>query len=215
MDEVTKAYVAGVMDCDGSFMIVGRPDGKRFEPRVAVAQVTPQVPEFMKAVFGGDIQYQVLEPPKRSRYMWRVSCTGATDVCRACLDYLQIKKDRAETLLSLWALKDDKLKSYAYWYELDHPHWRSELLIDTVETQQLLGYRNFYSVKQSIKMGVLLALPGAPGRKLRRIPKDMVLWLAAIKADIGKARLPTVPPGLVDLRRGLWLRMKELNKTGC
>jgi len=38
---------------------------------------------------------------------------------------------------------------------------------------------------------------------------------ADIKRESGKDRLPTVPPGLVKMRRDLWERMKKLNKVGC
>jgi len=215
MDEVTGAYVAGVMDCDGSFMIVSRPGGRRFEPRASLSQVTPQVPEFMKETFGGDIQYQELRPPKRNRYMWRVSCAGAIKVCEVSLPYLLIKKARAEALLELWGLRDAKYRTYAYWYGADHPDWKSGQLITTREAQAIIGYNNFYSVKQAIKTGVLLALPGIPGKSVARIPKEMALWLASIRDQAPGGELPIIPPGLVDLRRELWKRMKLFNKVGC
>jgi len=215
MDEITKAYIAGVMDCDGSFMIVGRPDGKRFEPRAAVAQVTPQIPYFMKETFGGDIQYQEQQPPKRNRYLWRISCVGAVAVAKCTLKYLLIKQPRARLILELRSFQAAKFKTYSYWYELEHPNWSREKLITTREAQKLIGYKHFGSVKQAIKTRVLLALPGKSGILAPRIPQGQAIWLRSIKNSKANGRLPTIPPPLVEKRKSAWRQMKRLNRRGC
>ncbi len=222
MQETLRAYVAGCMDSDGSYMIIGRGDGRRFEPTVALNQVTEPVPRLLLETFGGNYQYRVLGAPRRARYMWRGAWGTAEKVCTATLPYLRIKRVQAECLLELLALhRNSALRSYSYWYEHEHPDWRSEHLVTTRQAQVILGYKHPESVKQAIYGGCLLALPGKGGSFTPRIPKGQVEWLrslregAQIQCRNQGLRLPNLPPQLIDMRKALWLKVRQLNQRGC
>lgn len=212
MKESMKAYLAGCMDCDGSFTIVSQGDGTRVQPWVLFGQVTPQIPNLLLEIVGGYLYYNERPLPRQPYYMWRGTCKVAVSLCQTLLPYLRIKQDQAAIILELDKLnKDPRLRRYTYWYEREHPNWKQEELVTTGEAQHILGYGHFKSVGLAIRQGRLLAIPGKGGKQIPRIPKGYVTWIADIKRRFKKQKLTTVPPALVDRRRDLMQQIRKLN----
>ena len=116
MDDLTFAYLAGALDSDGSIGIkrntyavrVTR-DSKQptYSERIALKQVTPDVPALLKKCFGG---YLGIHDPSARRgrplHSWQATDLRAIECLRAVLPYLRIKRSQAENCLALRELKE-------------------------------------------------------------------------------------------------------------
>jgi len=132
------AYLAGVMDSDGSFGIRRSTYGIRkrgeqtpvFSERVKLAQTSPIVPKMLKDLFGG---YFARTKPyaKKGKPLYRWE--GTQKVAARCIEslypYLRIKQKQAEILIKLresknaqkparWRTTIDREKLLAYWDSL-------------------------------------------------------------------------------------------------
>lgn len=114
MKKIELAYLAGVMDSDGSFSIAidtwrQRKFGQcpAYQEIVAIGQCDKQSMELLQELFGGTIRCQKSSGPnRRPVYYWQASNKVAIIVVRALLPYLRIKRRQAETLLALRKIKD-------------------------------------------------------------------------------------------------------------
>jgi hypothetical protein len=116
MDEITKAYLAGCLDCDGWFTIKRstyalrvRGDATQavYSERIGLKQVTEDVPRLLCDSFGG---YLRMEKPSAKNgkplWAWSVSDRKAIGCVNALLPYLRVKRQQAEVLLALRGLKE-------------------------------------------------------------------------------------------------------------
>jgi hypothetical protein len=223
MDTHLLAYLAGSLDADGSFgmkrstyhqRVRGDSNNPVYSERVALRQVTPQVPELLKAAFGGNLRRDKPQTPNsRSGYHWMISDLNASNACELLLPYLRIKHRQARIILELRESKAPGYRSYAYWFEREYPDWPDMELINTQEAQQILGYANRGSVSQAISNGLLLALPHDNVATMRpRICKALVELVAENQRTAGNA--PSRPPALIAWRERLYQEIRELNKVG-
>ena len=211
-----RAYFAGCMDCDGSFMILTkRPN--QIVLRVSLGQTTPQIPELLKRYFGGDIQLLPRTPPRKLRYCWRLESRSAIKFCEAVLPFLELKQKQAALLLELGrTFTEPKYAMYSYWYGLSHPNWRQEELLTISEAQEVMGYASACSCREAIYKGVVLAL-GRPEFKGSgsifhpRVPKGQAEWLGKIRAESKSGKLPPNPPPLLEWRLDLQRQVRKLN----
>lgn len=94
------AYLAGAIDSDGTIGIRRR--GRIYQERICLKQVTPQVPELLKATFGGSLMLQAPSVTKgRPLWYWEVNNAAAANVARLLEPFLQIKVEQARLLMWL------------------------------------------------------------------------------------------------------------------
>lgn len=127
-DEIIFAYLAGLMDGEGSFMIrksfyrvrnkkYGDCKNPMYTPRVGVKNTNREVIELMKSIFGGHMSkekrvYQSKNGHKRRKilYIYNAEHRIALNICEKLLPYLIIKKEQAKLLLELDKLKEKAKK---------------------------------------------------------------------------------------------------------
>lgn len=117
-DVAILAYLAGAIDSDGTIGIKRSTYAMRvrgdaaapvFSERVALRQVTADIPNLLKASFGGSL-YVTKPSTARGRhlYSWAVTDQQAVTCLRAMMPYLRVKKEQA---LNCLALRDVKAAS--------------------------------------------------------------------------------------------------------
>lgn len=116
-DQTVLAYLAGIMDADGSFMIKrstyhmrvrGDASCPIFSERLAIKQVTPDAIDLLHKIFGGS---RGMEKPSaihgQMLHRWGVTDLKAYKVALALFPYLRIKKSQASLLLELRKAKQE------------------------------------------------------------------------------------------------------------
>lgn len=98
------AYVAGILDGEGSIGVHGRSPSNpsSFAIRVSVIMTTPQAPALCHELFGGSlaIENRVTSTGKPI-YRWSLYCTKAARVLEKVLPYLRVKKTVATDCMLL------------------------------------------------------------------------------------------------------------------
>ena len=112
MDEIILAYLAGIIDADGSITItVSTPSRTgstlRYGENIALGQVNPEAIELLKESFGGGLSIQKPRGiSRRPLYRWQVNTRKAANVLKQLLPYLRIKRRQAEICLELHEIKN-------------------------------------------------------------------------------------------------------------
>ncbi len=116
MEETMRAYLAGCLDCDGSFGIKRSTYHMRirndasvpiYSERVLFSQVKPDITLLLKRYFGGGYNIQKpATPSSKPVYKWGITDRQAVECVKAVLPYLIIKREQAEILLELRLLKE-------------------------------------------------------------------------------------------------------------
>ena len=109
------AYLAGAIDSDGSIgirrstysaRVTGDARQATYSERVCLKQVTPQIPELLKATFGGSLMIQQPSVTKgRLLHYWEATNQVAADALTAMLPFLTVKREQALNALALRASK--------------------------------------------------------------------------------------------------------------
>lgn len=95
VDHQTRAYIAGVLDCDGSIYIA-RTSARIYQLRVAVYNSKEQLVGWFKDKLGGNCNNIKRTGAKRSReFCWFVSSLAAAEVISLALPYLVVKRKQA------------------------------------------------------------------------------------------------------------------------
>lgn len=110
------AYLAGAIDSDGSIgircstyamRVTGDSRQPAYQERICFKQVTPQIPELLKATFGGSLMIQGPSVTKgRHLHYWEATNRVAANALALLLPYLRIKAAQAEACLALRASKN-------------------------------------------------------------------------------------------------------------
>ena len=108
------AYVAGVIDCDGSIQVARslgparKRDGVRppyYVIRATLTAVDPTIPHLLRAHFGGSVyRFEGHTVRKGSWHRWTVVSLQAGAFLRAIRPYLRLKGPQADAALQLDAL---------------------------------------------------------------------------------------------------------------
>jgi hypothetical protein len=109
VEPTTLAYLAGVVDADGSISVRKstykmRVTGDAKQPvyfaRVKVGQVEPQAVDLLKATFGGTV-FQSAAHSRNGRpfHLWEIHSNKAAVALQAMLPYLRIKRAQAENAI--------------------------------------------------------------------------------------------------------------------
>lgn len=92
------AYAAGLMEAEGSFMIVG--SGRGTSPRITIQMTDPLPLDRMASLFGGHVR---LENRKTKRgkdvFVWSLESHRAAKACKEMIPYLVGKHEQAEILV--------------------------------------------------------------------------------------------------------------------
>jgi hypothetical protein len=118
VDRNDLAYLAGILDADGSFSIHCQfPRGARkargnptLLPMIQIKQVQLEAIALLAEIFGGSIrQVRASSKNGKSLFYWRVESQNAVVVTKALLPFMRLKKRQAELLVELQAEIDKKL----------------------------------------------------------------------------------------------------------
>lgn len=220
--ETLYAYLAGSLDADGCFGIKKSTHHIRkkkdafnatYYERVALKQVTPQVPKLLHDTFGGSLRQEKSGGPNR-KTLWAWSATGhvANNVVRCVLPHLRIKSPQAECLLELRKTFDAPYNQISYWFLKDFPNWHDLPMVTDMEASYLLGYTNKGSLAQAIKKGTVLIAPLPKGHP--RIPKLLIDKILSHQSQALRVRARCKPDELIAWRESLWEGVKTLNTCG-
>jgi hypothetical protein len=104
-----RAYMAGIMDGEGSFSVVYCPSFKSFVSDIGFCQVDKTVPKFFHDTFGGSLRRIERKGRKfrnhRPIWRWRIYGHEKTKIfLKAVLPYLRIKKRQATLALEFHCL---------------------------------------------------------------------------------------------------------------
>ena len=111
MDETLLAYIAGVIDADGSITIAVTTPSRngstlRYSEKVSLAQVNPQAIDLLREHFGGGLSIQKRRGiSRRPLYRWQIGCRKAAKFLEQILPFLRIKRQQAEICLNLHKIK--------------------------------------------------------------------------------------------------------------
>jgi hypothetical protein len=115
VDDLTYAYLAGVMDSDGWFTIKRHAANTKYaksytySENAGCGQATPEAVELLQAAFGGVIHLRGRkggEAHWRPLYYWSVFNRQAATLAETLKPYLRIKAAQADLITALRASKD-------------------------------------------------------------------------------------------------------------
>ncbi len=106
-EQIIMAYIAGVLDGDGSFSLIKRKNGASsplYQPMIQLANANKNLVELIKSKFGGTLFERVPYLAKdgafrKTSYSWKLSKIKVGEAIPKVLDYLILKKERAEYLI--------------------------------------------------------------------------------------------------------------------
>lgn len=116
MNKTDLAYIAGVIDSDGtigikrntySMRVVGDSTQPTYSERVCLKQVEPHAVDLIHKLFGGS-RYITKPSVRRGRrlYTWQVTDLKAASFLQAIISFLLIKNKQARNCLKLRAVKN-------------------------------------------------------------------------------------------------------------
>ncbi len=217
------AYAAGAIDSDGCISIkrstygmrvIGDRTSASYYGTMTLSHVTPQVPEMLRAMFGGGFWKQRPQTENsRPLHKWNATCANASRAAHAILPHLRIKFRQAEAIIELAELqKTPGICRISYWFEKENPDWRDGNLIDVIEVSRRLGYKDRSIAYQAISNGTILALKtGSGGSRRVLVPEELVDLLAAAKTPGGKY---LTARQFIDAQHAIYERVRTLNKVG-
>lgn len=111
MSKLTSAYLAGLVDGEGSISFILRKEPKwsagiYYQPRLRIAMIDKAIIDWLQSSFGGYISERKFENPKyNTAYCWEVSSTRCENVLRAIYPYLRIKKPQCDVAFKKFNFK--------------------------------------------------------------------------------------------------------------
>jgi hypothetical protein len=103
--EVERAYLAGLIDGEGSIMLVGRSSAHGPMLRVNISNTDRRLLDWVAERFGGTVKVawrsqQIVRPNERVCYAWQRDCRQCRAVLEAALPYLISKRKHALVALA-------------------------------------------------------------------------------------------------------------------
>jgi len=218
------AYLAGVMDSDGSFMIKKSTYGIRrrrdcknpiYSEWISIKQTSPDAVQLMKGLFGGSlVSSKVYCKNGKPFWVYHAMNRVAHRICQSLYPYLRIKKEQCGLLLELRNLKGCARSACVQWWVQEHPSWGEMPMLTTSEVRRILGYSSNLGVRQALDNGILVALPHRHGgpKEIPRFPAPLIYELAKWKEDSGS--FTATPPPLLAKYEELYQSVKKLNSIG-
>lgn len=92
------AYAAGLMEAEGSFMIVG--SGRGVSPRIAIQMTDPLPLDRLSALFGGNVRKENRKTKRgKDVFVWTLESGRAAKACKEMIPYLVGKHEQASILV--------------------------------------------------------------------------------------------------------------------
>lgn len=103
--EIERAYLAGLIDGEGSIMLVGRNRANGPMLRVNVSNTDRRLLDWLAERFGGTVRVmwrsqQEVRPNERVCYSWQRDCRQCREVLEAALPYLISKREQARVAIA-------------------------------------------------------------------------------------------------------------------
>lgn len=137
------AYAAGLIDGEGSILIIGRKRKKKdsrkrytdYYLRVKIESTDGVMCPWMQMKFGGCLRFLPIKNVKYSdKYLWEMNSRSAANFLRQVLPYLKVKKQHAEialefqnTMLTSEELKAVRSEKFGYTTPVDVMELRAGL----------------------------------------------------------------------------------------
>ena len=220
--EITYSYIAGMLDADGSFSIKKstyqqrneKAKNPQYSEKVALKQVSPQIPKLLRLTFKGGALYRVKGSTPNSKPLWCYDAANkiAVDLCTKVIPYLRVKTERAKLLLKLRKTTEKQYKQHGYWYQKNHSNWQNKELITTSQAARLLDITQS-NISRAIRANTLLGLSyDYSGKVKSRIPLSLVEILVKEKQKFGS--LSCYPSELIEWKESIFQQIREMNKLG-
>ena len=101
MGEIEKAYLAGIVDGEGTVTLTRRQKNQTPAPNVSVSNSSLPMLKWIKKRFGGHISTKkTYKSHHRQTYVWAVSYDNAIRLLGQIEEYLIIKKPQAKLIIS-------------------------------------------------------------------------------------------------------------------
>jgi len=107
MLERDLAYAAGYLEADGCITVESTgPQGRYVSACVRVTSVDPEVPNWLRATFGGGIHQALYRTCERLQYRWHIVSRQAESFLKAVQPYLKLerKQKAVELVLELLSM---------------------------------------------------------------------------------------------------------------
>lgn len=150
------AYLAGIMDSDGSFRIETRRVPRVLHPHYRInircAQVTPSpAVELLARTFGGNVGIrQDHRSNHRALTTWSLHDRAAAPVIEALLPYLVVKQTEAWLLLQLRGLKANGKKGVTEWVHANRWHDRVNMTKRCYSSDEVASFERIDQMLQTI-----------------------------------------------------------------
>lgn len=113
MEEVEKAYVAGIVDGEGTVTLMKHHRNETPTPNVSVANNNLELLKWLKSIYGGTITNKKKRLPHHNdSYAWYVRQDRAIRFLNEIKQYLIIKKQHAELITSTYKLVTHRAGKY-------------------------------------------------------------------------------------------------------
>jgi hypothetical protein len=116
LEEIEKAYIAGIIDGEGSICLIrsnSRSSEAYIYPSVRIANTSTKLINWLSDTIGfGSTHYQDIFPGRKDVYHWGTASNEAVALLENIRPYLVIKKEQAEVALALWAENEAALQYY-------------------------------------------------------------------------------------------------------
>lgn len=101
--EETYAYLAGVVDADGTITTIRDRRGAGFGVRIAVEQAEPDAVEHLAATFGGEVKRRspYTDLGTRDTFLWYTTAGNLVPALESLLPHLRQKRKQAEIALAV------------------------------------------------------------------------------------------------------------------
>lgn len=104
------AYLTGLMDGEGSIMLLGQGRGRNRAPQISIGMTEPEPVEAACAAYGGRIDRKPGREGRQSMHNWRLRGNAAVDLLSMMLPYFVIERRKA---LAEMLVSDPIVTSYA------------------------------------------------------------------------------------------------------
>ena len=104
MNDIEKAYLAGLVDGEGSIGLYLKNHRTDFSLRLAVYNTDDTLMAWLQIHIGGLVHKvgRRHNPKHRQEYCWYLSSTSACETLKLILPYLVIKRAKAEIAIDAW-----------------------------------------------------------------------------------------------------------------
>lgn len=99
--EPQLAYLAGIIDGEGTFYLAKHPIQNKFFCRIYVVNTDEKLIKWLQENFGGLVykRNSIKNPHWKTKFEWVIDKCKIDPICHRILPYLVIKKEHAETMI--------------------------------------------------------------------------------------------------------------------